>query len=680
MEKHILQTLSDTKLFDNIDFEYFDSDKVVGELITVSEGQIIYHENSEVDAIYLIISGEIDILIKSAANRKTSIIHSDNQFFGQHEYTANSKRVSTSVAITDSYLIKLKPEVLDYLIEQNPDIKENLNQLDNLIFEDDKNRKPKLPDEIIIEPDIAELEKAEIENADDELEVFDDEDNENEKDEEPIIDIDEDEFISNIANDIKEKSSLNIDEALLYEEINKVEFGENYIENSSDYYEKYETTEEMPIPTSEVGDYTSSDDIIIDDSYALEESSDETSPEQNVIHEQKTDLEAEYSKLILENISTIISSNDLESLEKSIVTAVETINDAKNVVLYFVNNLENTLFTRSSKGHKGLEVKLDFDAGITGWIAKNKKPVLFEENDKIEEDHEILKLKLEFPDESSLYFPFIDGDNNCVAVIQLMDKGENVFTTDDELKLFLLGKIVVPKINQITSLERELNKSSDITFNKFAHFLQREIKKPMLISKRYAEHLKNKGLPEDAEKVILMLNNQISDVTELIMTTVSFVDSSIIARPVTVNLNNVLEDFSQKVYTYLEENNSSIKNKFDESVLVKLDLKLFYQCYSEIVKNAVEAMPEGGAIEIITKKSEGKIKIIFKDLGCGIPNSNLKNVFDPFYSFEKPEHAGLGLTFCKKIVSELKGDILVQNRRNAGVKITITFSPVNTLF
>jgi PAS domain S-box-containing protein len=96
------------------------------------------------------------------------------------------------------------------------------------------------------------------------------------------------------------------------------------------------------------------------------------------------------------------------------------------------------------------------------------------------------------------------------------------------------------------------------------------------------------------------------------------------------------------------------------------------QVFLNLVLNAVEAMPEGGRLQVsttATDRPEG-VHIRFADTGVGIEADRLPQIFEPFHS-SRPEGLGLGLYISKKIVDEHKGQIRVHSRIGEGTTFTV---------
>ena len=99
------------------------------------------------------------------------------------------------------------------------------------------------------------------------------------------------------------------------------------------------------------------------------------------------------------------------------------------------------------------------------------------------------------------------------------------------------------------------------------------------------------------------------------------------------------------------------------------------QVFDNLLKNAVEAMPDGGVIRVATEEGEGEFTVTVSDTGPGIPEENLPKMFSPFFTTKKVgKGTGLGLSVCYGIVKMHGGTIQAANncrRRRACFTVRI---------
>lgn len=103
---------------------------------------------------------------------------------------------------------------------------------------------------------------------------------------------------------------------------------------------------------------------------------------------------------------------------------------------------------------------------------------------------------------------------------------------------------------------------------------------------------------------------------------------------------------------------------------VNLDRDLFEQCLLNLMLNAEQAMPDGGALTLTGGRDEEWVCLDVIDTGCGIPPDQLDKVFRPFHTTKASGH-GLGLATTRKIVLAHGGIIGVQSEPGRGTKFTI---------
>ena len=111
---------------------------------------------------------------------------------------------------------------------------------------------------------------------------------------------------------------------------------------------------------------------------------------------------------------------------------------------------------------------------------------------------------------------------------------------------------------------------------------------------------------------------------------------------------------------------------------VQSDRGKLEQIFLNLVNNAFAALDDGGHLSFEGRKiSEGRVQIAVIDDGCGIPQEDVKRVFEPFFSTRtKQGGTGLGLSITYGLVQEIGGAINVESRLGKGTRFTITL-PLN---
>lgn len=107
--------------------------------------------------------------------------------------------------------------------------------------------------------------------------------------------------------------------------------------------------------------------------------------------------------------------------------------------------------------------------------------------------------------------------------------------------------------------------------------------------------------------------------------------------------------------------------------VMAVDANKMKQVFTNIILNALEAMPHGGTLTIRSQVSEDmrSVKIEFEDTGCGMSREVIAKIFDPFFSTKEAKGTGLGLSVSRGIVELHRGQIDVESEPGKGTTITI---------
>lgn len=139
-----------------------------------------------------------------------------------------------------------------------------------------------------------------------------------------------------------------------------------------------------------------------------------------------------------------------------------------------------------------------------------------------------------------------------------------------------------------------------------------------------------------------------------------------------INIYKIAEEIYESHESRFKENNISFENKLDKNFVIKSDEFMMQRILLNIIDNAIK-YSKGSYIKIYNKES----KIVIEDDGVGIPNNELKKIFERFYRIEKSRNRqtgglGLGLAIVKEMVEVLGGEIeCVNNVNNTGVSFII---------
>jgi signal transduction histidine kinase len=146
------------------------------------------------------------------------------------------------------------------------------------------------------------------------------------------------------------------------------------------------------------------------------------------------------------------------------------------------------------------------------------------------------------------------------------------------------------------------------------------------------------------------------------------------------SINQVLKNALRSFEAWIGFRKIELETFFDSHLPVtKIDVFLVSQVFNNIIKNAVEAMPDSGSLRVATRKLKIRhgpeprlefAEIIFEDDGPGIAPKDLDKVLKPFYS-RKEDGLGLGLALVDHIVRAHGGAVSLENRHSGGTRVKL---------
>ena len=134
------------------------------------------------------------------------------------------------------------------------------------------------------------------------------------------------------------------------------------------------------------------------------------------------------------------------------------------------------------------------------------------------------------------------------------------------------------------------------------------------------------------------------------------------------DLRLVLSQMLSFINKEAEAHKITTSYKFDKDLPdCQVDQRELKQLFLNLLKNAIEAMPDGGKLSVRMSLFDSKESVCVEvsDTGNGISDADLRTIFKPFYS-TKPGGMGLGLTSCRRVVEEHAGEITAESKLDEG--------------
>jgi PAS domain S-box-containing protein len=217
--------------------------------------------------------------------------------------------------------------------------------------------------------------------------------------------------------------------------------------------------------------------------------------------------------------------------------------------------------------------------------------------------------------------------------------------------------------------EQLLQKSEKLALlGQMAAGIAHEIRNPLTSIKGFVQLFKTEQHRVEYYDIVLSELDRINDIVGEFL---------VLAKPTAAvfaekDVKELIKDVVTLINTQSILNNVQIFVEFEcDLPKISCEENQLKQVLLNLLKNAIEAMPSGGNIDVKVKvKEEGKISIQIIDQGIGIPKERIPTLGEPFYT-TKEKGTGLGLMTCYKIIESHHGELTIESELNKGTTIEI---------
>ncbi len=280
-----------------------------------------------------------------------------------------------------------------------------------------------------------------------------------------------------------------------------------------------------------------------------------------------------------------------------------------------------------------------------------------------------------------LCIPLITGSNRIGVIAVGLHESEQEQLAQHLSFLSMFATTAAQSIHAHRSIER---KTEDLLENtrqwhqREARSIVHEINNPLGIINNYLHVLSSK-FNEDASisDHLKIIKEEIQRVGEIALRLRDIGDPQHVAS-YSVDINEVIGDLMEIFQaSYFQSHNITEHLDLDKKIPpIQISRASLKQVVTNLVKNAVEAMTEGGELWIQTRDhinigGREYVELSIADNGPGIPGGIMGKLFTPVESTKGSNHSGLGLTIVKNLIDELKGSISCRGRSGGGTEFLI---------
>ncbi len=382
----------------------------------------------------------------------------------------------------------------------------------------------------------------------------------------------------------------------------------------------------------------------------------------------------------------IMSEMNLDDLLDLIMDQTVQILNVERCTIFLYDSRPDELWSRVATGIKNKKIRIPSSFGIAGWVFKNREPLIIRDAYNDSRFYSEIDKETGFQTRNVLCIPLINRSDICIGTLQTLNKKIGDFTQSDKELLVSISHYISIALEN-ARLYEDL-KSINTARKKVIDHLAHEIRTPVAIIDAALKHISrqlDEGNTPNLDKAItrgrrnlvrlMSLQEKITDIlnyrftedkqkmTQLIETFFNLTEEACEAShdsnanvfqcvlqrlesiyliedtyPESIFLEPFFERIRNEAIKLMEERKLDITLGIQPGLILNTDPRMLKKVCSGLLRNAIEATPDEGKIDIRAKHREGHISIDFQDWGVGINPENQKNIFNGFYHTQDTDY------------------------------------------
>ncbi|TMA09786.1 MAG: GAF domain-containing protein [Deltaproteobacteria bacterium] len=400
----------------------------------------------------------------------------------------------------------------------------------------------------------------------------------------------------------------------------------------------------------------------------------------------------DYRETLSRSSKDMVSMVNLEALSSNLVNTIARALGIEKASLFLVEDVKGVFTLNGTIGldlDEFKEIVLSRDDLLVQRLTSRSEPVVREEFEIARNGAEGTAVAHRMRQlEAEISLPITSKDR-LIGILNLGHKGGREMYSDEDLELLstLTNQAAIAIEN--ARLYENLKQSQNIirradrlsSLGQLTAGLAHEIRNPLVAIRTFTQLLPERYLDvEFRDSFQSLALKEVDRICGLVNDLLSF------ARPSspnvsTENVNEIVDGIVRILDTEAKEKGVQIYRRLATNLpKVLIDKEQIKQVSMNIILNALQSIQGKGVVEVSTRlfrkdSSDEFVQIGIRDSGVGIPEKDLENIFNPFFTTKK-EGVGLGLSISHQIVQEHGGYILVESQVGRGTTFFINL-PLN---
>ena len=393
----------------------------------------------------------------------------------------------------------------------------------------------------------------------------------------------------------------------------------------------------------------------------------------------------DYRETLLRSSKEMISMVDLEAVCNNLVQTVVKALGIEKASLFLLAEGSGSFEIKSSVGlgQDSSQLVLREDS-LVQTLVKGREAIIREELEMVRNGTESLKAAAKMEQlQAEITLPLLTKDR-LIGMLNLGHReGKGMYSHEDIEVLSTLANQAAIAIENARLYENLKQSQNTIrradrlsSLGVLTAGLAHEIRNPLVAIRTFTQLLPERYQDREfREEFQVIALREVDRICGLVNDLLSFARPSI-HNVSSENINEVVENIARILETQAKERGVQICRQLAPDLpKIWIDKEQLKQVFMNIILNAIQSIEGGGVVEVSTRlfkkdSSELFVQIGVRDSGVGIPEQDLENIFNPFFTTKK-DGSGLGLSISHQIVQEHGGYMLVESRPGEGTTFLI---------
>jgi signal transduction histidine kinase len=365
-------------------------------------------------------------------------------------------------------------------------------------------------------------------------------------------------------------------------------------------------------------------------------------------------------------------------VERVLAKAMTIIRSEAGSILLQSRKDRGRLYFQTALGEQGNRLKgysVDTGRGIVGWVAQHGRTARVNNVRSDKRFDPNLARMLGYPTRQILAAP-LEIDGTVIGAVELVNRSDGgSFTEENERLLRLIATQIARAVRVSQEIHERKQQERLASIGSMLSGLLHDLKTPITVVTACSEFLIDESSREKRKDMCERILRQLDTLNRMTRDIMAFArgESTVLIRKVYMNL--FLDELEELIGAESEGTPVDVSWKRSYEGLAHFDQHSIRRALLNMARNAIQAMPEGGRLEISVDVEGERLVFNVTDNGPGIPEEIREDLFGTFVTSGKKDGTGLGLAIVKQAVEGHRGTIDVETS-GAGTTFTIRL-PLN---